>query len=61
MTRLRIVAVLSNAVIWIVSNRPPTSKSSRPFNDNNNNNNLLLLLIILLLGEFFNLAPVDGR
>ena len=31
-TRLRIRAVLSNAVIWIVSTRPPTSKSSRPFN-----------------------------
>ena len=29
-TRLRILAVPSNAVIWIVSNRPPTSKSSRP-------------------------------
>ena len=32
-TRLRILAVLSNAVIWIVSTRPPTSKSSRPFHD----------------------------
>ena len=32
-TRLRILAVLSNAVIWIVSTRPPTSKSSRPFNN----------------------------
>ena len=30
-TRLRILAILSNAVIWIVSTRPPTSKSSRPF------------------------------
>ena len=30
---LRILAVLSNAVIWIVSTRPPTSKSSRPFNN----------------------------
>ena len=30
-TRLRILAVLSNAVIWIVSTRPQTSKSSRPF------------------------------
>ena len=27
---LRILAVLSNAVIWIVSTRPPTSKLSRP-------------------------------
>ena len=32
-TRLRILAVLSNAVVWIVSSRPPTSKSSRPFNN----------------------------
>ena len=32
-TRLRILAVLSNAVIWIVSTYPSTSKSSRPFNN----------------------------
>ena len=32
-TRLRILAVLSNAVVCIVSTRPPTSKSSRPFNN----------------------------
>ena len=32
-TRLRILAVLSNAVIWIVSTRPSTSKSHRPFNN----------------------------
>ena len=32
-TRLRILAVLINAVIWIVSTRPPTSKSSSPFNN----------------------------
>ena len=32
-TRLRILTVLSNAVVWIVSNRPPTFKSSRPFNN----------------------------
>ena len=31
-TRLRILAILSNAVVWIVSTFPPTSKSSRPFN-----------------------------
>ena len=30
--RLRILVVLSNAVVWIVSVRPPISKSSRPFN-----------------------------
>ena len=32
-TRLRILAIVSNAVVWIVSTRPPTSKSSRPFNN----------------------------
>ena len=32
-TRLRILDVFSNAIIWIVSTRPPTSKSSRPFNN----------------------------
>ena len=32
-TCLSILAVLSNAVDWIVSTRPPTSKSSRPFNN----------------------------
>ena len=32
-TRLRILAVLTNAVAWIVSTRPPISKSSRPFNN----------------------------
>ena len=31
-TLLSILAVLSNAVIWIVSTRPPSSKSSKPFN-----------------------------
>ena len=32
-TRLRILTVLSIAVVWIVSTHPPTSKSSRPFNN----------------------------
>ena len=32
-TLLSILVVLSNTVIWIVSTRPPTSKSSRPFNN----------------------------
>ena len=32
-TRLSILAVLSNAVVWIVSIYPLTSKSSRPFNN----------------------------
>ena len=32
-TRPRILAVLNIVVVWIVSTRPPTSKSSRPFNN----------------------------
>ena len=32
-TLLSILAVLRNAVIWIVSTRAPTPKSSRPFNN----------------------------
>ena len=32
-TRLRILDVLSNAVVWIVSVRPPIFKSSRLFNN----------------------------
>ena len=32
-TCLRILAILSNAVVWIVSTRLQTSKSPRPFNN----------------------------
>ena len=32
-TQLRILIVLSNAVIWIISTRLPISKSFRPFNN----------------------------
>ena len=32
-TLLSILAVLNNAVVWMVSTRPPTSKSSRSFNN----------------------------
>ena len=32
-TRLRVLAVLSSAIVWIVSTRPPTSKSSSPLNN----------------------------
>ena len=31
-TLLSILAVLNNALVWIVSTHPPTSKSSSPFN-----------------------------
>ena len=32
-TLLSILAILSNTLVWIVSTRPPNSKSSRPFNN----------------------------
>ena len=32
-TLLGILAVLNKAVVWMVSTRPPTSKSSRPFSN----------------------------
>ena len=32
-TLLSILAVFNNAVVWMVSTRLPTSKSSRPFNN----------------------------
>ena len=32
-TLLSILAVLNNAVVWMVSTRPPTPKSSSPFNN----------------------------
>ena len=32
-TLLSILAVFNNAVVWMVSTRPPTSKSSSPFNN----------------------------
>ena len=32
-TLLSILTVFNNAVVWMVSTRPPTSKSSRPFNN----------------------------
>ena len=32
-TLLSILAVFTNAVVWMVSTWPPTSKSSRPFNN----------------------------
>ena len=32
-TLLSILAVLNNAVVWMVSTRPQTSKSSSPFNN----------------------------
>ena len=33
MILLSILAVLNNAVVWMISTRPPTSESSSPFNN----------------------------
>ena len=32
-THLTILAIFTNAVVWMVSTRPPTSKSHKPFNN----------------------------
>ena len=32
-TLLSVLTIFNNAIVWIVSTRPPTSKSSRPFNN----------------------------
>ena len=45
-TLLSILAVLNNAVVWMVSTRPPTSKSSRPFD--------YPLVTISMFHSFFN-------
>ena len=52
-TLLSILAVFNNAVVWMVSTRLPTSKSSRPFN-----NPLLTvpigIIVTLMFHSFFN-------
>ena len=62
-TRLRILAVLSNVVVWIVSTRPPTSKSFRPFNNPLvivPNASIIIIIIISLLVSFFTSAFAGG-
>ena len=51
-TLLSILTVLNNAVVWMVSTRPPTSKSSSPFSNPlvpSQKHQLQLLLLLLLL------------
>ena len=50
-THLRILAILSNAVIWIASTRPPTYKSSRPFI-------IIIIIIIIIIASFKFFTPV---
>ena len=60
-TLLSILAVINNAVVWMVSTRPPTSKSSSPFN------NLLvtipkapIIIIIIIAYDIKNEGEVEG-
>ena len=46
--RLSILTVLSKAVVWIVFTRPPTSKSSRPFNNPNAPITIIIFIIIII-------------
>ena len=65
--RLRILTVLNNAVIWIVSTRLPTSKSSRPFNNPfatvpKAPITIIIIIIIIIITpwEFFTSDLADG-
>ena len=70
-TCLRILAVPSNAVVWIVSTRRPTSKSSRPFNYYNWHNRYFHVPqpfqlsskfeVLILLFTFFQIYSVVHR
>ena len=54
-TLLSILAVLSNVVIWIVSTRPPISKSSRPFNNPVSKESITLgTIVTFMFHSFFN-------
>ena len=53
-TRFRILAFLSNAVVWIVSTRLPTSKSSRPFSIMPNAPITIGTIVTFMFHSFFN-------
>ena len=63
-TRLRIMAFLSNAVIWIVSTRPPTSNSFRPFNNHfvivPKAQTTIGIIVTLMFHSFFNSLARSG-
>ena len=51
-TLLSILAVLNNAVVWMVSTRPPTSKSFSPFRNplvTVPNAPIIIIIIIIIL------------
>ena len=51
---LSILAVLNNAVIWMVSTRPPTSKSSSPFSNLLNAPITIGIIVTCMFHSFFN-------
>ena len=55
-TLLSILAVLNNAVVWIISTRPPTSIVSLPFS----NPFIIIIIIIIYSLEIFTSALADG-
>ena len=64
-TLLSILAVLNNVVVWVVSSRPPTSKSSSPFsNPLVTVSNAPITIGIIVTGLFHSLffsIPSQGR
>ena len=57
-TLLSILAILNNAVIWMASTRPPTSKTSSPFNDRlvtvTKAPNTIGIIVTFMFHRFFN-------
>ena len=58
---LSILAVLNNAVIWMVSTRPLTSKSSSPFNSPLVTIPITIGIIVTFMFHSFFLIPLLGR
>ena len=57
-TLLSILAVLNNVVVWIVSTRPPTSKTSSPFSNSSvtvpNSPTTIVIIVTSMFLSFFN-------
>ena len=63
-TLLSILAVLNNVVVWMVSTRPPTSKSSSPFSNplvTVPNAPITIGTIVTCMFHFFFSIPLQGR
>ena len=59
-TLLSVLAVLNNAVVWMVSTCPPTSKSSSPFNSSLVNVPNAPLIVPFMFHSFFKI-PYQAR